>query len=83
MNQGTALALGIGKHLHCPGSVTLVRHLPTSEPSALLLGSAKIALNRGKHRDTEEQMAISKAFFPGGRKKGDKEWLLLLPELIE
>lgn len=78
---GECIGSGHWKTLYCPGSVTLIRHLPTSEPSVLLWGLAKITLNRGKHRDAQEQMAISKAFFSGG--KSDKEWVLLLTKLVE
>lgn len=53
----------------CSGSVTLVRHLPTSEPSALLLDLAKVALKSSMHRDAREADGVLKAFFPGKKKK--------------
>ena len=53
----------------CPGSVTLVRHLPTSEPSALLLDLAEVVLKSSKHGDAREADGDVKAFFPGKKKK--------------
>ena len=53
----------------CPGSVTLVRHLPTSEPSALRLDLAEVLLKSSKHGDAREADGDLKAFFPGKRKK--------------
>lgn len=65
----------------CPGSVTLVRHLPTSEPSALLLDLAKIILKTRQQRDTGAD-GNGKGTFPWRGGKVYKEWILLSPEFI-